>query len=190
MTVASSIWSMVGDGRATCRERDTDTWRCRSRGYAEPGFIVLRQSTVSFTRISCSSLCSRCPHLEIFCIISFWPRIWQSRVRCLGVAFGVRELDSSGGAVILSVQCLARQWIHVLHQCLVLDEFHIFSTLPSTRILLRGLRSHAEWRSVLSRCFSLLCCSRHRCRVLPRESDSRVFRHDAQLIVGSCGHTH
>ena len=25
--------------------------------------------------------CSRCSHLEIWCIISLWPRIWQSRVR-------------------------------------------------------------------------------------------------------------
>ena len=31
-----------------------------------------------------------------------------------------RELDSSGDAVILWAHCLARQWIHVLRQCLVI----------------------------------------------------------------------
>ena len=32
-------------------------------------------------------------------------------------------------------QCLARRWLHVLRHYLALDELHIFSTLPWTRIL-------------------------------------------------------
>ena len=50
--------------------------------------------------------------------------------------------------------CLARQWIHILRLCLAFER--IFA-----HFLRRGsLRSHAEWRNVLSRCFSVLSLSR------------------------------
>ena len=42
----------------------------------------------------------------------------------------------------------------------LLDDFPICSTLPWTRMLLRDFRSHPDWRSVLSRCFSLQSCLR------------------------------
>ena len=53
-------------------------------------------------------------------------------------------MDSSGDSLFASV-CLARQWIHVLHQYLALDEFRTISTSTWTH---RGLFlcSHAEWR--------------------------------------------
>ena len=40
--------------------------------------------------------CSRCSHLEKWCIISLWTRIWQSRVLCLGVACGVLKIGFFG----------------------------------------------------------------------------------------------
>ena len=65
------------------------------------------------------------------------------------IGFFGRCCDSLGA-------CLARHWIHVLHQYLaLLDEVCTLSTVKWTRILrVFSLRSHAEWRSVLSRCFS------------------------------------
>ena len=54
--------------------------------------------------------------------------------RCLGVACGVQGIGSFGRFSGYSPRCLARQWIHVLHQCLaLLDDLHTFSKLKWTR---------------------------------------------------------
>ena len=58
---------------------------CNDRSGAELESLFMRQSTVAFERISCFS-CSRCSHLKIWCIISSWLCIRQSRVLCVGVA--------------------------------------------------------------------------------------------------------
>ena len=73
-----------------------------------------------------------------------------SDVCVLHVDFG--NLDSSGDSALTRGQCVARQWIHVLHQCLVLDELRTFSTSKWTRIL--------RCLSVLSQCFSFQSWSR------------------------------
>ena len=68
----------------------------------------------------------RCSYLEIWCIVSSWPRTLQSCVLCWGVAFGVQGIGFFGKCC--GAQCLARQWIRVLHQYLAFDEFRTFST--------------------------------------------------------------
>ena len=84
----------------------------------------MRQSTVAFERISCISF-SRCSHLEIWCIISSWLRIWQSHVLCLGVACGVLKNEFFGRFYGYSCAMLGS----------LLDEMHTLSTAKRTRIL-------------------------------------------------------
>ena len=81
---------------------------------------------------------------------------WQSLLVRLGVACGVQFLDFRGDPGVARPQCLVRQWLHVLRlRSLVFigGITHIFSTW--TRIVVFFLRSHAEWRIMLSRCFNL-----------------------------------
>ena len=109
-------------------------------------------------------VCSRCSHLKNGALFfndlvsgSFFLGVWV-----LHVDYGT--LDSSGGDFVCGVQCLVRRWIHVCISTWHLDELHIISTLPWTRVLKFGLHSHAEWRRVLSRCFSFSpgCAARTR----------------------------
>ena len=51
---------------------------------------------------------SRSSHLEIWCIISLRPRIWQS-TSCVWVLLRSAVLDSSGDASVTRAQCLVRQ---------------------------------------------------------------------------------
>ena len=67
----------------------------------------------------------------------------------------------SGDPGATRAQCLVRQWLHVLRQS------WRFGTNYTHLLRRRGLglrrfflRSHAEWRSMLSRCFSLGPCTR------------------------------
>ena len=96
LRVASSIWCMVDEGAPLAGSG------IQIPGGAGAGDMLSLDSSscvslrVAFRKISCSSLCSRCPHLETWCIISLWPRIWQSRVRCLGVACGVQKIGFFG----------------------------------------------------------------------------------------------
>ena len=83
---------------------------------AEQGSIDIRQSAEAFRRVSFLGLCSRCSHLEIWCIFSFWPRIEQSCVLCLWRYMWSTELDSSGDARFFGAQYLARQWMHAMLQ--------------------------------------------------------------------------
>ena len=81
--------------------------------------------------------------------------IWQSRSLCLGVACG-EQFGFFGRVCLLLVRkCLVRQWIHVCISCGAFGLLHQFSTAKRARILKSFfLCSHAERRSVLSRCFS------------------------------------
>ena len=75
---------------------------------------------------------------------------------CLGVAFGVQNWILREILRVFRAQRLARQWVHVLHQCLaLLDEFRIFPREVDSNSKVFSLRSRAEWRRVLSRCFSI-----------------------------------
>ena len=72
--------------------------------------------------------CSRCSHLEIWCIISLWPRIRQSGFLCLGDTCGVQIIGFFGrfcgysGAMLgstvdtcfASVLCLWMNYAHFL----------------------------------------------------------------------------
>ena len=100
--------------------------------------------------------CSRCWHLEIWHIIPSRLCIWQSLPRSLGVAV-VYRIWILRKMTLAVPQCLARRLVHALRRYLALDELHIFSTLPWTRIL--------KCR-VLSRCFSFS----HGCAARTRKS--------------------
>ena len=68
---------------------------------------------------------------------------------------GYRSLDSLGDA-FRGAHHLAPQWKHVMLQYTwLLDKFPTFSTSTWSWILRCFLRSHAEWRGVLSQCFWL-----------------------------------
>ena len=100
---------------------------------AEPGYIIMIQSTEAFGRISSPGF-ARAARTWIFGALFLYVSggiflgVWV-----LHVEYGT--LDSSGDDFVCGVQCLVRGWLHVLHQCLAFDELHIFSTLPWTRIL-------------------------------------------------------
>ena len=59
--------------------------RCRGGFSVEHKSLFMRQSTVALGRISCFS-CTRSSHLEAWCTVSSWLRVWQLHVLCLGVA--------------------------------------------------------------------------------------------------------
>ena len=146
-------------------------WRVRlfglpssySQARAEPGSIIMRQSTMAFRRI---------PFLGFWLaqfapgnMVPYFPMALYLAVTCpvSGCCMWFMELDSSGDYALTRGQCLARQWIHVLHQCLVLDEFtHSFYVEVDSNPVAFSLRSHAKWRSVLRRCFSFQ--SQKRCK--------------------------
>ena len=101
-----------------------------------------RQSTEAFRSISFFQGCSvRGSHLEIWCLVSFWSCLWLSCSLCLGVACGV--------------QAGIFREVLVCHSCAILGSGEVDSD-PEVVFL----RFHAEWRSVLRRCFSFHpCCS-------------------------------
>ena len=138
--VAASSWWLGGErGTGECVFLVYRlTWRQAEQPpvVAEPGSIVMRQSTVAFRGISFPRFLARALRtLEMWCIISLWPCFWQLRVRCLGVACGLRKIGFFARSALTREQCLAQQWIHVLHQCLVLDARRTFSPSKKTRIL-------------------------------------------------------
>ena len=105
---------------------------------AEVGAVVTRQFTEAFRRNSLSSLrCTlRCSHLEKWCITRSWLSLPLSGCCLWSTGLWIRGRDA-----------LLRR---------LLEEFHTFSLAQWTRILrLLGLHARVEWRSVLSRCFSL-----------------------------------
>ena len=108
------------------------------------------------------------PHCDAVCAVRTWkcgaffpphPRIWESLLLCLGVACGVQDSGFFGRCCVcvIHAQCRARQWIHLLHQCLVAFGriAHIFKVEVDSDPEVSCLHFVAEWRSVLSRCFSL-----------------------------------
>ena len=122
---SASFWStLVLRGKQSSRlwwlSRGPSSFACLRRLSEEFPFLCLR---------------SRCSHLEIWCLIS--SSSYQA-VLCpvFGRCMWSTELDFSGHARFFGGQCLARQWIHVLHQYLaLLDEFCTCSTVKWTRIL-------------------------------------------------------
>ena len=170
---------------------------------------------MAFRKISCSSLCSRSPHLEIWCIITLWPRIWLSCVRYLGVAFGVQRIGFFGrccdslGAMLgstvdsfsASVFCMrsSRDFLSgamlgstvdtcsasVLGLGRISHIFHVavdsnpVAWSPFSRRVEKCAQHMLQSSVLLAMRIFWGTCVRHRCRVLPvpRESDSRVFRH-------------
>ena len=55
---------------------------------AEPGAVVTSLHGGCQKNFLSWVSCSRCSHLGIWCINSLCPRIWESRILCLGVACG------------------------------------------------------------------------------------------------------
>ena len=87
------------------------------------------------------------------CIISLCPRIWKSRVLCLGVACGTLKIGFFGRFCGYSCAMLGS----TVDTCSapVLGAFgRILHIVYESDPEVFSLRTHAEWRSVLSRCFS------------------------------------
>ena len=116
--------------------------RCATTGVVEvqtePGSLFMRQSTVAFGE--CPAFLARVVHTWKFGALfrsglvpgSLVSGVWVLLVEYRYWIF--REMLPFFGA-----QCLARQWLHVLHQYgTLLDELHTFSTLLWTRILRFG----------------------------------------------------
>ena len=118
-------------------------------------------STVSSTPVSPRTLLEEFPCLCALLALSahgVWAiRSWPSYLAVIIVVSGCCLWRTIG----LSGRCLGRNaWLDTGYMfCVSLerlyDEFHTFSMMRWTRILQCCLRSHAERRSVLSRCFSL-----------------------------------
>ena len=122
-----------------------------------PGRLSLDHRHVSLRRLS--EVCPSCLQLarfelEIWYIIPFTLRIWQSRSLCVGVACGVqhwifREILQLLVGAILGIDSGYMFSISTWR----LDELLTFSTLRQTRILKCCCPFFVDWRSVLSRCF-------------------------------------
>ena len=87
------------------------------------------------------------------CIISLCPRIWKSRVLCLGVACGTLKIGFFGRFCGYSCAMLGS----TVDTCSapVLGAFgRILHIVYESDPEVFSLRTHAEWRSVLSRCFT------------------------------------
>ena len=94
------------------------------KGYAEPGFIVLRQSTWLLEKI----------HVQVF---ARTVRTWEyGALFPYGLVsdsheFGVSVLHVEYGLILLEIlrllgtQCLARLWIHVLRQFLAIWQSRV-----------------------------------------------------------------
>ena len=126
------------------------------RVQAERESLFMRQSTVAFERISCIS-CSRCSHSEIWCIISFCLRIWQSHVLCLGVACGILKIEFFWRFCGYSRNAwLNSEYMFCISTWRIGRLAHNFYGAVNSNPEVFFLRSHAEWRSVLSRCLRCL----------------------------------
>ena len=86
----------------------------------------------------------------------FRPRVWQSRVLCLGVARGILKIGLFGR--FCGYSCAMLGSTVDTRSASVLGAFgrvlHIFYREMDSDPKVFSLRSHAEWRIVLSRCFS------------------------------------
>ena len=108
--------------------------------------------------------CSRCSHLEIGTVFLYdlYLAVFISMSGCCvwdAEHWILREVT------LAVAQCLARRWLHVLRQYLAFGRIaHIFYVAMDSNPEVSGLRSHAEWSRVLSRCFSfsLGCAARTR----------------------------
>ena len=106
--------------------------------------IIMFQSTEAHGRISFPGF-ARCLHLEsgalfLYVLVSgsFFLGVWV-----LHVEYGT--LDSSGDDFVCAVQCLARRWLHVLHQYLAFGRIaHIFYVAVDSNSEVFGLLSNAE----------------------------------------------
>ena len=116
--------------------------------------LVMRQSTVAFESIS-SLLCSRNSHLESDALLPCVPVSGSHCSARLGVDcenenWDFREMPFFVGAILgLTVDTCSASVL------VIMDEFHTFSTLRQTWILMRFFSIRFEWRSVPTRCFWL-----------------------------------
>ena len=98
---------------------------------------------------------------KMWCILSSTSSYLEDLASVSGCCLwsGVQDLGFFGRCCVyfIHAQCLARQWIHLLHQCLVAfgRSAHIFYVEVDSDPEVSCLHFVAEWRSVLSRCFSL-----------------------------------
>ena len=104
------------------------------------------------------SLCSQFA-LGIWCIISFVPVSGSHCSARLGVAeeyvnWNFREIPFSRGRNTW----LDSGYMLCVSTVVIMDEFHTFSMLRQTWILMRFFSTRFEWRSVPSRCFWLQFC--------------------------------
>ena len=133
----------------------------RSRAWfvAEPGFIIKSQSTEAFGRIVFPGFARAVRTLKMVHYSS--PTMYLAAFPwCLGVACGIQIMDSSGDDLVFWRNAWLDSGFLVCDSTWLLDELHTFSTSTRTWILSFFLHSHAEWRSMLSRCFDLSPCTR------------------------------
>ena len=132
--------------------------RCQGSVQAERESLFMRQSTVAFERISCIS-CSRCSHIgnlvRYFLLASY---LAVTRPVCLGVACGVLKIEFFGR--FCGYSCAMHGPTVNTCSASVRDatgrNAHIFHCEANSNPEVFFLRSHAEWRSVLSRCLRCL----------------------------------
>ena len=114
-------------------------------------YVVMRQSTEAFGRISYPWVWSRCSHLENWCIIPLRPCIWQPFLAVWVLHVEHRTLDSSGDDFVCGRNAWFDSGYGVCDSTWLLDDFHTISTLPWTPILKRLvfiLMQHREECSV------------------------------------------
>ena len=129
---SSECWTFSGDTQCAVQRQVTGQGSWLRRGVHRHTSVYEASVKNFLSWVSCS----RCSRLEILCIVSLWPCIWQLRFLFLGVACGVRKIGFFGRFAVFRAQCSAPQWIHVLHQYLaLLDEFCTFFAVKWTRSL-------------------------------------------------------